>query len=149
MFSRSAFAAAVLALMSFAAPANAANWFELNFYLSGPRYDAVVPLCNDPSVFGFISSKFAHKEGEFWNSNLEIVGFERVRETAFRPWGAQAIPRRFCNGVALVSDGRKRAVHYSIVETSGLIGAGWGVEWCVAGLDRNWAYSPACRVARP
>jgi hypothetical protein len=149
MLSRLFSAATVAALMSFAAPANAASWLEMNFYLSGPRYDAVVPLCNDPGVFGFISSKFADKEGEYWNSNLAIVGFERVRETAFRPWGAQAIPRRFCHGVALVSDGRKRRVHYSIVETSGEIGAGWGVEWCVVGLDRNWAYSPACRVARP
>jgi hypothetical protein len=149
MFSRSAIAAAVLALTSFAVPANAASLFELNFYLSGPRHDALVPLCNDPGVFAQISSKFAHKEGEFWNSNLEVVGFERVREVAFRPWGAQAIPRRYCNGVALVSDGRKRPVHYSISETGSWLGAAWGVEWCVSGLDRNWAYSPACRVARP
>ncbi len=149
MFSRSACAAAVLALASFAVPANAASWFELNFYLSGPRHDAIVPLCNDPGVFAQISSKFANKEGEFWNSNLEVVGFERVREVAFRPWGAQAIPRRYCNGVALVSDGRKRPVHYSISETGSWLGASWGVEWCVGGLDRNWAYSPACRVARP
>jgi hypothetical protein len=25
----------------------------------------------------------------------------------------------------------------------------WGVEWCVVGLDRNWAYNPACKMARP
>ena len=24
-----------------------------------------------------------------------------------------------------------------------MIGASWGVEWCVVGLDRNWAYNPA------
>jgi hypothetical protein len=30
-----------------------------------------------------------------------------------------------------------------------MIGASWGVEWCVVGLDRNWAYNPACRMARP
>jgi len=149
MFSCSAAAAAVLALLSFAAPASAASWFELNFYLSGPRHDAVVPLCDDPGVFAQISSKFANKEGEFWNSNLEVVGVERVREVAFRPWGAQAIPRRYCNAVALVSDGRKRPVHYSISETGSWLGASWGVEWCLVGLDRNWAYSPACRVARP
>jgi hypothetical protein len=23
------------------------------------------------------------------------------------------------------------------------------VEWCVVGLDRNWAYNPSCKAARP
>ncbi len=46
-----------------AAPAAAASWFELNFGLSGPRYDAHVPLCDDPGVLGQISSKFAQQGG--------------------------------------------------------------------------------------
>jgi len=25
----------------------------------------------------------------------------------------------------------------------------FGVNFCVAGLDRNWAYNPECRSARP
>jgi len=25
----------------------------------------------------------------------------------------------------------------------------WGVEWCVVGLDRNWAYNPTCKMAQP
>ena len=24
-----------------------------------------------------------------------------------------------------------------------------GVEFCVVGLDRNWAYNPACKAAGP
>jgi hypothetical protein len=134
-----------------AAPVSAASWFELNFGLSGPRYDALVPLCNDPGVLSQISSKFAAKEAEFWNSNLEIVGVERIRQAAFRPWtGApQAIPRRFCSGLAHVSDGSKHVVHYSILENGGWLGISWGVEWCVVGLDRNWAFNPACHVAQP
>jgi hypothetical protein len=130
-------------------PAAAASWFELNFGLSGPRYDAIVPLCDDPAVMGQISSKFAGKEGIYWNSNLEILGIDRVRETALRPWAAQSIPRRFCQGVAHVSDGRRRQVIYSISENGSFLGVGWGVEWCVVGLDRNWAYNPSCRAARP
>lgn len=149
MTAKSRIALAFVSLLQFAAPASAASWFELNFGLSGPRYDALVPLCHDPGVLGQIGAKFGHKEGEFWNSNLVIVGIERVREAAFRPWSAQTIPRRFCSGVARVSDGSRHAVHYSILETSGWLGVGWGVEWCVVGLDRNWAYNPACRMARP
>ena len=40
-------------------------------------------------------------------------------------------------------------MHYSIQEASGWLGIGWGIEWCVVGLDRNWAYNPACRMAQP
>jgi hypothetical protein len=142
--------AALLSLAS-VAPAGAASWFELNFGLSGPRYDALVPLCDDPGVLGQIHSKFAQKETEYWASNLEIVEIHRIREVTFRPWtGApQAIPRRFCNGIAHTSDGARHAIHYSILENSGWLGVGWGVEWCVAGLDRDWAYNPSCRMARP
>ena len=146
-----AFSLAGLLSLFAAAPASAANWFELNFGLSGPRYDALVPLCDDRGVLIQIHSKFSHKEGEFWASNLELVGIDRIREVNFRPWtGApQAIPRRFCNGVARVSEGSIRPIHYSILENSGWLGIGWGVEWCVVGLDRNWAYNPSCRMARP
>jgi hypothetical protein len=100
-------------------------------------------------VLGKISSRFSHKESEYWNSALQIVSFERLRETGFRPWAENAIPRRFCSGQVMVSDGVRRAVHYAIVEDSSFLGVTWGVEWCVVGLDRNWAYHPSCRMARP
>ena len=61
----------------------------------------------------------------------------------------QTVPRRFCTAVAAVSDGHKHTVNYSIAEDAGMIGMTWGVEWCVVGLDRNWAYNPACKMARP
>jgi len=144
-----ALAFAVVTAVASASPAPAASILELNFWLSGPRYDGALPPCDDPAPLGTIASKFAQKEGRFWNSALTIQGYERVRETAFRPWAPNSIPRRFCSALALVSDGLKHPIHYSIAETSGMIGASWGVEWCVVGLDRNWAYSPACKMARP
>jgi hypothetical protein len=130
-------------------PGNAASILELNFWLSGPRYDGVVPPCTYSNALDRIATRFAEKEGRFWNSDLTIVGFTDVRETAFRPWAPQTIPRRFCSAMALVSDGLKHPVHYSIAEDTGMIGQMWGVEWCVVGLDRNWAYNPACKMARP
>jgi len=140
-------AIAALALIAGTLPGSAASWFEKNFYLSGPRYDAVLPPCE--AALGTIQKRFATKEGRFWNSELQIVGFQAVRETAFRPWAEATVPRRFCSARALVSDGRWRPLHYSIIEDGGMIGANWGVEWCVVGLDRNWAYNPACKMARP
>jgi hypothetical protein len=141
-------AAMLLAALS-SGPAAAGGLLELNFWLSGPRYDGVLPPCDERSALGEITSRFAQKEGRFWNSELTIVGFEQIRETAFRPWAPQAIPRRFCSAVALVSDGLKHPIHYSIAENSGMIGGGWGIEWCVVGLDRNWSYNPACKMAKP
>jgi hypothetical protein len=135
-----------------ATPANAASWLEKNFWLSGPNYSAVMPLCQDPLVLEKIQFRFAEKERRYWQSDLQIVGFDRIRETAFRAWarGApDAIPRRYCSGTALISDARPRTIHYWIGEDTGWLGADWGVEWCVVGLDRNWAYNPGCAMARP
>lgn len=130
-------------------PAQAAGPLEKNFWLSGPRYDAVLPPCEYPAVLQRISLHFAEKETKFWNSQLRILDFPTVREIAFRPWAVDTIPRRFCTATAEVSDGKRHAVHYSIIEDAGEIGVSWGVEWCVVGLDRNWAYNPRCRMARP
>jgi hypothetical protein len=140
--------AAMLAVLP-AGTAAAANWLEMNFYLSGPRYDGVLPACDEPAALGKITSRFADKEHDFWNSSLTIAGFDQIRETAFRPWAANSIPRRFCSAIVHVSDGSKRPLHYSIGESAGMIGGTWGVEWCVVGLDRNRSYSPACKMAQP
>lgn len=128
-------------------PAQAAGWLEKSVYLSGPRYHGALPACD--AALDTIASRFAEKEARYWNSPLQILGFERVRQTAYSPWARGTIPRRFCRATVLVSDGRKHAVYYWIGEDTGMIGAGWGVEWCVAGLDRNWAYNPRCKMARP
>lgn len=134
-------------LTGFGTPAQAANFLEKGIYMTGSNYDGVLPPCE--AALDKIASRFSQKEGRFWNSDLQILDFERVREIASRPWAAGTIPRRFCSAVALVSDGRKHRVDYWIGEDTGMLGASWGVEWCVVGLDRNWAYNPACKMARP
>lgn len=139
----------VLAGMLASATADAATWFEKNFYLRGPRYDAVVPPCDYPQALARIQSRFTTKEARFWNSDLTAIEFDRVRQVAFRPWVEGTVPRRFCSARVLTSDGRWRPVYYSIIEDGGMIGANWGVEWCVVGPDRNWAYNPRCKMARP
>lgn len=154
MVRRGAVLGALLAVLAFAQifpamPANAANWLEKNIWLSGPRYDGVLPVCESQSVLDTVAARFATKEGRFWNSPLQINGFDQVREIAYRPWHNDTIPRRFCRGSVLVSDGVVRKVYYSIIEDGAMIGNGWGVEWCVDGLDRNMAYNPHCRAARP
>ena len=140
-------AAAIFAGLGAVAPAHAASWLEKNFWLSGPNYDGVLPPCE--AALNKIARRFAQKESRFWNSSLQIVGFEGVRETAFRPWANGTIPRRYCSATAYINDGRKHRVNYWIGVDTGMIGMTWGVEWCVVGLDRNWAYNPVCKMAQP
>lgn len=129
--------------------ARAANWLEKNFWLSGPNYNRDMPACNYAPALDEIIADFHTKEARFWNSELKIVGIEDIRQSAYLPWAAQSIPRRFCSGTALINDGARHAIYYSIASGTGMIGAGWGVNFCVVGLDRDWSYNPACRAARP
>jgi hypothetical protein len=127
----------------------AASWLEKNFWMTGPRYDHYVPLCDEHGPLDKIVDRFGSKESWFWSSSLKIVGFENIQEIAWEPWQSDTIPRRFCTASVRVSDGKRHVINYSIIEDGGMISAQYGVEWCVAGLDRNWAYNPACRAARP
>jgi hypothetical protein len=134
-------------LLALAPMAHAANPLQLNFGLFGPSYDGRLADCE--SALPTITSQFQEKESTFWNSALQITGYDRVHETAFRPWQSDNIPRRYCTADAMLNDGKSRVVHYSIIEDGGFAGYGQGVEWCVVGLDRDWAYNPRCRSARP
>ncbi|MCK7474343.1 MAG: hypothetical protein MZV49_14050 [Rhodopseudomonas palustris] len=140
-------AAALLGALALTPPAQAANFLDMNFWMSGPRYDGQLPSCE--AGLTAINSQFTEKEQTFWNSGLEITGFTDIRETALRPWQSDNIPRRFCSGTALFNDGKARKLHYSIIEDGGFASFGHGVEFCVVGLDRDWAYNPACKAARP
>lgn len=128
-------------------PAAAANYLEKHIYLWGPRYENKVPECTNWWALNTIRSRFSTKEGRFWNSSLSITEFDQIREVAYRPWADGTIPRRFCEGRAQTSDGVWRKLRYSIIEDGGVIGATFGVQWCVVGADRNWAYNPDCRAA--
>jgi len=137
----------LLGLLASGPPAHAANELQLNFGLFGPQYDGRVADCD--AALLTIMKQFREKESTFWNSPLQITGFGRIHEIAFRPWQSDNIPRRYCSGDVLLNDGKVRTVHYSIIEDGGFASFGQGVEWCVTGLDRNWAFNPGCKAARP
>ena len=112
-------------------------------------YSGELPPCDDPGVLSRISSRFGQKESEYWNSSLQIVNYDRIKAIGVRPWGLDHIPRTFCTARAVLNDRSAHEVSYSIAEDLGIIGFGYGVEWCLAGLDRNFAYAPDCKAARP
>ncbi|BBF91718.1 hypothetical protein [Blastochloris tepida] len=113
------------------------------------HYYGWVPPCEDSWALTRINAFFAETERSFWASPLRIQGYEKIREIAYRPWGYAKIPRRYCEAVALISDGKPRTIYYSLIEDGGFAGMGSGVEWCVQGLDRSWTYAPDCQMARP
>ena len=113
-----------------------------------PFFDDMPP-CDDSGVLSTISGRFAGTQREFWNSNLAIAGFERVREIGFRSNGLSYIPRRYCVARAAMTDQRQRTVAYAIGTQVGIIGNTWGVEWCVVGIDPTLAYAPDCVVIKP
>ena len=96
---------ALLGLFIFGQAAEAANPLEMNFWLSGPKYEGRLASCE--AVLGTITSQFQEKESTFWNSSLQITAYGRVHETAFRPWQSDNIPRRYCSGDVMLSDGKK------------------------------------------
>ena len=110
-------------------------------------YTGLLPACDDGDVLARIQWEFGDRESEYWQSGLAIARFSRALETGLRANGASYIPRRYCAARALFNDGRERAVIYQLGEDLGFIGMGYGVVWCVEGLDREHAFSPDCRVA--
>jgi hypothetical protein len=108
-----------------------------------------LPACDDPSVLSRIADRFEQKEAGYWYSTLQLGPFDRVRQIGFRSNGLDYIPRRYCIARTQTNDLKHRAVIYAIGDKLGMIGWGYGVEWCVVGLDRNLAYAPGCSAVRP
>jgi hypothetical protein len=112
-------------------------------------YSGLIPACADASVLEFIQDRFQTREVGYWNSSVQIAGFEAPYEIAYRPRGPDFVPRRYCSVTGLFSDERPRKIFYSVDEDMGLFGFGWSVTWCPVGLDRDLTYAPGCKTARP
>jgi hypothetical protein len=127
-------------------------------------YDAQVAACADAGVLNRIKGRFDWREPTHWNSNLQMTAVDRIRETHFRPNGADLIPRRSCTARVLLSNGQYHRLDYNIVEDAGITGwhgslllgliryptpGSFNVEWCISGLDRHRTYAPDCLMARP
>ena len=142
-------ALAFAALIALGATARAAGYITPSEKRWAPFYASGLPACDDPGVLSSVTSGFGGKESGYWNSPLQIVGYDRIREIGFRANGVGYIPRRYCIARATMNNARYRTVIYQIQDELGFAGFGDGVEWCVAGLDRDLAYSPGCSVLRP
>src|SRR5258707_15784949 len=74
------------ALATSIAPAHAAGWLEKNFWLSGRRYDAVVPLGQGTAAGSKVASRHAQDEGRLWQQTLAPVDIHHGPLRGTHPW---------------------------------------------------------------
>ncbi|MCK0196703.1 hypothetical protein MWN34_07215 [Ancylobacter sp. 6x-1] len=141
--------AATLLAGGLAGNAHATGFLEKNIWLPRDSWSGQIPACDTPAALGTIQSRFAETESRFWGSSIRLDGFDRIRELAFRPWGPENQPRRYCEARVFVSDGKVSTVYYSLIEDGGWQALTWGVDWCVMGYDRGLGHPPDCRTALP
>ncbi len=139
----------VLALLCLSAAARADSEYAVPAEQRFSRYYGNVYECDAGAVLGRIQGVFRTTQNAYWGHDLQIESFDRVREISYRGNGAEYIPRRYCIARGHFNDNSMHTVIYDIEEAQGIIGIGDGVEWCVVGLDRLFAFSPACSTLRP
>jgi len=113
-------------------------------------YATDMPACTDSGVLGTIAARFYSRESD-WGSGLSIVGYDKIAEVGYRSNGLDYLARRYCMARVTFDNGKSSKLTYAIGGSDqGWLGVlGYGVEWCIEGLDRNFAYGGACRAARP
>ena len=142
-------AALVLALLGLTTAARADSEYQDPAERHYSPYVGDMYACNDPAVLTRIQGVFRTTQNAYWKEDLQLTEFDRVRELSVRGNGVEYIPRRYCIARGHFSNDSVHTVIYQIQEGEGIIGVGDGVEWCVVGLDRLFAYSPACSSLRP
>ena len=125
-----------------------------SFY-SGPAERRFSPFvgdmyaCDASAIVGRMQSVFRTTQNAYWKEDLQMLSLDRIKELSLRGNGTEYIPRRYCIARGHFSDKSVHTVIYDIEEGLGIIGVGDGVEYCVIGMDRLFAFSPACSQLRP
>ena len=139
----------LFALLSLCAPARADSEYEDPAERHFSPYVGDVYKCDAEQILTRIQSVFRTTQNAYWKKDLQLTEFDRVRELSLRGNGVEYIPRRYCIARGHFNDDSIHTVIYDIEEGEGIIGFGDGVEYCVIGLDRMFAFSPACSSLRP
>lgn len=116
--------------------------------VAGP-FDKLVragfPQCDDAKVLKRIVKRFNKAEDKTWNRGFYLEEIERIQERNVRQNEDLQIPRRYCRGHALLTNGKHPALFFLIESGTGLAGNGFSVEFCLAGYDRWREFDGSCR----
>lgn len=113
------------------------------------RWHGHLPECHSNRVIGRILERFAWAEQRTWHRGFVIEGVDKIQETALRTQGPSKIDRRYCNGVAWLSNGQTSEVVYVIEARQGFVSVGWRVEFCLPPYDPWRIYDGWCKAIRP
>lgn len=114
-----------------------------------PAYDDGSRICAESGYLGRVSNKFRYEISHVpYLPDVQIVDVSGVHENRYLPADPDhPIARRYCEGTATMSDGRRYQLFYLIEYGMGFAGVGGtNVEFCVNGFDRWEVYGGRCRV---
>ena len=136
--------AAAIAATTLIAPAPRASAALLDLAIQYKTF----PECHDEKVLGIIIKRFNVAERDNWQRGFTLDEIERTRESFGQSTYESPIPRRYCRGHALLSNGRHPTVYYLIEGGQGFAGNAFNVEYCISGLDEWNDYDGSCRAIR-
>lgn len=115
-------------------------------------FNTGIPQCNDDMVLGYISSKIqCQANGGSYPAGLQ--SYLEITQEKYRTNEDNFTPRRLCAAKAYFDDGQVRTVRYAIGGMQGWVFTdtfwGYGVAWCVEGLDRMRRYGGNCSALKP
>ncbi len=95
-----------------------------------------------------IAERFAWAERNTWQRGYQIATIEnpRLRYTVFS--GPSTIRHRHCRASAVMTNGDRRTVFYTVSAGMGFASIGNGVDFCLAGLDPWRVHGAACQSLR-
>lgn len=142
IFARSVFLMSVF-LTAANAPANAAGPGD-----APANMGAEVKVCADARMLARITERFAWAERNTWRRGYQVATIEAPRQRYSVFNGPSMIGHRHCRAVALMTNGAKRTLFYTLSAGMGLASIGDGVDFCLAGLDPWRVHGAACRSLR-
>ena len=109
---------------------------------------ADIRACADARILARIAKRFAWAERNTWRRGYQIATIDgpRLRYTVFK--GPSLIRHRHCRASALMTNGARRPLFYTVSAGMWLASIGQGVDFCLAGLDPWRVHGAACRSLR-
>ncbi|SHM28936.1 hypothetical protein [Roseibium suaedae] len=114
----------------------------------GPADTSRLPACEAASVQAAVGGRLA-QEAHYSGNPHTVTGLDGVRELANHTNGISPLERRYCTGLARLTDGSQHTVYYKLEEYAGFVGLSWNVEACLASFDRWHVYGASCSTVRP
>nr|WP_246476159.1 cytoplasmic protein [Roseibium litorale] len=127
-------------------PLSGARAADAPYY--GPAQSSRLPACEAASVQAAVGGSLA-REAHYSGTLHTVMGLENIRELANHTNGISPLERRYCTGLARLTDGSQHTVYYKLVEHAGFVGLSWNVEACFAPFDKWRVYGASCSTVRP